>query len=219
MVGVMRLSRLALAGAGLLALGAAARAEEGVAVKSLLGTMGIIPKEREQIIYRERAPLVLPPKMDLRPPVEGESVQAKNPQWPNDPDVLARKRKEAEARTPVTESETRRMSDNNPRLSIDEIRAGRRPGAGIPTAPVVRHGDNSRDEHWVDPRVLRSQKQAEQTVEEAGIEPSRSRLVDPPSGLRASANGKPIQRNFEPVRNRNDEEADPKVYLREQAKR
>src|SRR3712207_2824982 len=65
-VGVMRFLGVALVGASLMVPGGAAWAEGGVAVKNLLGTMGLIPKEREQITYRERPPLVLPPKTDLR---------------------------------------------------------------------------------------------------------------------------------------------------------
>jgi len=43
-----------------------AGAQEGMFAKDLLGSVGIIPKERPRIDYRERAPLVLPPKMELR---------------------------------------------------------------------------------------------------------------------------------------------------------
>jgi len=38
-----------------------ASAQEGMFAKDLLGSVGIIPKERPRIDYRERAPLVLPP--------------------------------------------------------------------------------------------------------------------------------------------------------------
>src|SRR6476620_6077367 len=125
---IMRRSMRAAVAAALAALSAGARAEEGVAIKSLLGSMGIIPKEKDPIPYRERAPLVMPPKMELPAPAAAGAVQAANPQWPNDPDVVARKRREADARAPATQSETRRMSGNNPTLSPEELRAGRRAG-------------------------------------------------------------------------------------------
>src|SRR5215216_5964954 len=70
-----------------------ASAQEGMFAKDLLGSVGIIPKERPRIDYRERAPLVLPPKMELRDPADPQGLHAANPQWPNDPDVAA-------ARTP-----------------------------------------------------------------------------------------------------------------------
>ena len=93
--------------------------------RDLLGSVGIIPKERPRIDYRERAPLVLPPKMELRDPADPQALHAANPQWPNDPDLAGKRRREAEARAPVTQSETRRMSGNNPMLSPDEtVRAG-----------------------------------------------------------------------------------------------
>ena len=67
-----------------------ASAQEGMFAKDLLGSVGIIPKERPRIDYRERAPLVLPPKMELRDPADPQALHAANPQWPNDPDVARR---------------------------------------------------------------------------------------------------------------------------------
>jgi hypothetical protein len=139
---ILAFARVAAFAAGALAGAGGAAAQEGMFMKDLLGTMGIIPKERPPIEYRARAPLVLPPKMELREPADSRAVQAAHPQWPNDPDVLAARRREADARTPVTQTERRRL-EQNPTLSIHEIRQGRRPGAEIPTAPVVRRGDNA----------------------------------------------------------------------------
>ncbi|TMK50736.1 MAG: hypothetical protein E6G70_05135 [Alphaproteobacteria bacterium] len=42
------------------------------------------------IDYRERSPLVVPPKMDLPPPA-GTSAETKAPNWPKDPDEARRK--------------------------------------------------------------------------------------------------------------------------------
>ena len=95
-----------------------ASAQEGMFAKDLLGSVGIIPKERPRIDYRERAPLVLPPKMELRDPADPQGLHAANPQWPNDPDVAAAKRREADARTPVTQTERRRV-EQNATLSIE----------------------------------------------------------------------------------------------------
>lgn len=119
-------ARLALVCATVAGLsGTAARAEEGVAFKNLLGSMGMIPKDKDPIRYRERAPLVIPPRMELREPAAPESFASSNPQWPNDPDVAARKRRVAEQRNPVTESEIRRMSERNVRLTPQEMQQGR----------------------------------------------------------------------------------------------
>ena len=205
--------RLGVAGtAALMAATAGARAEEGVAIKNLLGSMGIIAPERDPIPYRERAPLVMPPKMELREPVAPGAVRAAHPQWPNDPDLAGKKRREAEARAPVTQSETRRMSDNNPRLSGEELRAGRRPGAGIPDGPV-RHGD--RDGVWVSPDQLRTRGGTQEAgTVTAGGAPVRRVLSDPPTELSRSASGGPIQKSFEPQVK--VDEADPRAFFREQ---
>jgi hypothetical protein len=205
----------ALAAAALMASLTGAPAQEGVFMKDLLGSMGIIPKEKPPIEYRERAPLVLPPRMELREPTQRTAVQA-NPQWPNDPDVLAERRRQAEENMPVTQTERRRL-EQNPTLSIHEIRAGRRPGAEIPTAPVVRRGDNQKDDFWVHPDRLRAEgKKDDDTVLQVGVEPERRELTQPPTGLRTAT--MPLKRDFE-APNHRDDEADPKVYLREQAAR
>ena len=192
----------------------AASAQEGMFAKDLLGSVGIIPKERPRIDYRERAPLVLPPKMELRDPADPQGLHAANPQWPNDPDVAAARRREADARTPVTHTERRRV-EQNATLSLEEIRSGRRAGAGIPDAPVVRRGDSSREDTWIHPDQLRREGRKEDTQLSSMDEPERRDLTQPPSGFR-----KPtlqVKRDFEVTRAEDD--ADPKVYMREQAKR
>jgi hypothetical protein len=212
---ILALARLgALAATAALASLTGAAAQEGVFMKDFLGSIGIIPKERPPIEYRERAPLVLPPKMELRDPADPRSIQASNPQWPNDPDVIAARRRAQEASLPVTQTEKRRL-DQNPTLSIHEIRQGRRPGAEVPNAPVVRRGDNARDALLVHPDELRAQGRKEDVALSSMEEPDRGRLTEPPPGFR-----KPTQKvkaTFE-VEHRVDE-ADPKAYWREQAAR
>jgi hypothetical protein len=211
---ILDLARLgALIGAAALASATGAAAQEGMFMKDLFGSIGIIPKERPHIEYRERAPLVLPPRMDLRDPADPKALAA-NPQWPNDPDVAAARRREADARTPVTETERRRV-EQNPTLSIHEMRAGRRAGAQVPNEPVVRRGDNVRETTWIHPDQLRREGVKKDEALSSMEEPERRDLVQPPAGFR-----KPtiqVKRDFE-VEVREDE-ADPKVYLREQAKR
>ena len=210
------LAGIVASGAFLLALGTAgaSRAEEGVVVKDLLGSMGLIEKSRPPITYRERAPLVIPPKTELRPPVDPRAATA-NAQWPNDPDVAAAKQKAAMERLPVTQSETRRMADRNARLTVDELRAGTKAGAGIPDGPVVRHGDNSREGHWVAPDKLRAQSKV---IDEAAVgpggEPQRRSLAEPPTGYRRSANNDKIRPDAEPVvRQSDNEQASPFSFI------
>lgn len=190
-------------------------AAEGEMMRDVLGSLGILEKQRDPIVYRERAPLVIPPKTDLRPPVEPGALANSSPQWPNDPDVAARKRKAADDRVPVTYSEARRMSDANPRLTNQELRAGTRPGASIPDAPVVRYGDNSREGHWVNPDVLRNQSrvQEEASVSPSG-EPDRKSLLQPPTGYRRSANGDKVQGDYAPVIRESDaQQASPFAFI------
>src|ERR671938_1032561 len=105
---ILDLARLnALAGAAALALTTGAAAQEGMFAKDLFASMGLIPKERPNIDYRERAPVVLPPRMDLRDPADPKGVVAANPQWPSDPDVAKAKRRDAAARVPVTDDRRR----------------------------------------------------------------------------------------------------------------
>ena len=208
------IARIGLAAAGLTAavFTTGAAAQEGQLVKDLLGNIGVIPKDKEAIDYRERPPLVLPPRMDLRDPAQPGSARARNGQWPNDPDVAERRRREAEAQTPVTETDAYRMNGRNTRLTIDEMRSGRRAGAGVPTAPVQAQSDNG---HWINPDVLRAQHAQGRSTEVAdGTEASRRSLTDPPSTYRRSATGQPIKGSFG-VTERVDE-ADPKVFLRQQ---
>ena len=45
--------------------------------------------EKKGIEYRERSPLVVPPKLDLPPPASADAKDA--PNWPKDPDEKRRK--------------------------------------------------------------------------------------------------------------------------------
>lgn len=210
----IRTARLGLLAASLTmtALSTAAHAEEGELVKSILGSIGVISEDRDAIDYRERAPLVLPPRMDLRDPAAPGSAQARNAQWPNDPDVAARRKQAAEDRTPITQTDRKRMSGENTRLTAEEMRAGRQAGAGVTTAPVKRP-----DNAWIHPDVLRAQGTHRSGDASSGDGGTRRSLTEPPSAYRQSATGQPIRGTWE-ARNRVDE-ADPKVFQREQAAR
>ena len=211
----MRAAMGAVVAGGLLMAAAGARAEEGVLMKSILGTIGIIPEDRPAIDYRERAPLVLPPRMDLREPARAEGAQARNAQWPTDPEVVARRREEAEARVPVSESQARRMNDRE-RLSPEEM-GGRRQTSSY-SQPQPARGEN-RDSIWVRPDVLRSQGRSggDDTAALADGEPTRTRLAQPPSGMRKPAPGAPVKADSEPVVR--EDEADPRAFQRQQARR
>src|SRR5215472_14226632 len=116
-----RLSAVAL-GAGLLFVTHAARAgddedeptfEERI-ISGIMHGLGGVNMDNSGIDYRERSPLVVPPKLDLPPPA-ASSTEVKAPNWPKDPDearrkaaIAARKKakpNEIEAARPLTPSE------------------------------------------------------------------------------------------------------------------
>jgi hypothetical protein len=183
----------------LLVAASGASAQEGEAVKSLLGSIGIIPKEKPPIQYNERPPLVLPPKMELRAPAPGgRGAEARNANWPKDPDVIAARKAAAEARTPYTSTELYKNSEGK-RLSVEEMRAGRDPnnyvsGNAMP-APVGRQADKS----LMSPDELRAFSTKDDDVKLSGDGLERRYLSDPPSGLLKAASGAPLKASADPV--------------------
>jgi hypothetical protein len=193
-------------------------AQEGLFFKSLLGDMGIIDQEREAIEYRERPPLVVPPKMELRQPVDSASVALRNPAWPKDPDVAAKKKAAADARKPVNSSDNSVLQGG--RLTPEQIRAGRKIDGGQgddPNAPRRTYGDNSKEAILVSPDQLRAgakSNKAEPTLA-YGVEPPRTDLIQPPPGYRLPAGNGPLKTTQEPPAPREDE-ANPIGFIRQQ---
>lgn len=87
---------------------------EGLGLKSADGD--------QEIHYRERAPLVLPPSDQLPPPEKAKAMP--NPAWPKDPDVARRKRIEKMEKNRDIEAE--RMREEDP-LPPDQLAPGPRP--------------------------------------------------------------------------------------------
>jgi hypothetical protein len=97
---MMRALRLAsvVLGIGLVMSANAARAEddeddstfEEKIIKQIMTGIGGTNMENTGIEYRERSPLVIPPRSDLPPPAAA-AVEAPVPNWPKDPDVQKRK--------------------------------------------------------------------------------------------------------------------------------
>src|SRR5262249_31358640 len=98
----LRLSAIVL-GVGLLMTSHVARAgddedddktfEEKI-IDNLMRGIGATNMDNTGIEYRERSPLVVPPKLDLPPPAAATEAQA--PNWPKDPDEAKRKAQIAE---------------------------------------------------------------------------------------------------------------------------
>lgn len=93
----LRLSVIAL-GIGVVMTAGVARAQddeedektfEEKIIEGIMAGIGGTNMENRGIDYRERSPLVVPPKIDLPPPAGSAEVKA--PNWPKDPDEARRK--------------------------------------------------------------------------------------------------------------------------------
>jgi hypothetical protein len=126
---MMRALRLAsvVLGIGLVMSASAARAEddeddstfEEKIIKQIMTGIGGTNMENTGIEYRERSPLVIPPRTDLPPPAAA-AAEAPAPNWPKDPDV--KRRREAK--------EARKKDNKDPReasriLTPSELAAGK----------------------------------------------------------------------------------------------
>ena len=93
----LRLGAVAL-GVGLVMTVGAARAQEDEddktfeekVIEGIMAGIGGTNMDNRGIDYRERSPLVVPPKLDLPPP-EPAKGEIKDPNWPKDPDEARRK--------------------------------------------------------------------------------------------------------------------------------
>lgn len=194
MAGHRILNIAALAGLAM-AFAAAPRPAEAQIMDGLLGFIGV-HEEKPEVDYRERAPLVVPPKNAL--PAPQESAASKNAAWPKDPDVQRRKAAAAAGRMPATETEEYKRQ-LNPHLPIDAVRSARKAGAGEAPTPGQVFGDNSREANWIHPDNMRAlNSKAQQTAgtssgaascDGAQEAPTRRYLTEPPSALRKCVAG------------------------------
>jgi hypothetical protein len=189
-VPALRVAVIAL-GVGLLITAGAARAEddedddktfEEKIIEGLMAGIGGTNMENRGIDYRERSPLVVPPKLDLRPP-EGAKAEIKAPNWPKDPDEARRKAAIA----------ARKKDNKDPReaariLTPSELNAAKStPGARTNNDPV--QPGNSLNNPMLSPAQLGYSGGLGglfrgNTTETAPFkgEPSRESLTQPPPG-------------------------------------
>ncbi|MFK5597079.1 hypothetical protein ACFZ8E_08745 [Methylobacterium sp. HMF5984] len=210
---------LILMAAAAIALPSAVQAQEtGELLRNTLSGIGLLEKPQAPIEYRERAPLVMPPKLDGKS-LPAPRAGAASAQWPKEPEVVERERAAAERRLPKGSQAQGRYEDNNATLSIDEMRSGRRADANLTREIERKPGENSREDSWVNPLDLIRGIGNEKT-EPAAAEPSRDVLTDPPKGYRQPPR-KIVRNTTDPINNptRERDEADPGVYLREQRAR
>jgi len=114
-------------GVGLVMIAGAARAQdddeddktfEEKIIEGIMAGIGGTNMDNRGIDYRERSPLVVPPKIDLPPP-ESAKTEIKDPNWPKDPDEARRKaviaRRKKENKDPVEASRVLMPSELNVR--------------------------------------------------------------------------------------------------------
>ena len=192
--------------------------ERGELLRNTLSGIGLLEKPQAPIEYRERAPLVMPPRLDGKA-LPAPRAGASSSQWPKEPEVVERERAAAERRVPKGNQAQGRYEDNNATLSVDEMRSGRRADANITREIERKPGDNTREDSWVNPLDLIRGIGNEKT-EPSAVEPSRDVLTDPPKGYRQPPR-KIVRNTTDPINNptRERDEADPGVYLREQRAR
>jgi hypothetical protein len=76
-------------------------------IDNIMAGIGATNMENRGIDYRERSPLVVPPKLDLPPPASA-SANVNVPNWPKDPDEARRKEAIAERQKARSKEVTRR---------------------------------------------------------------------------------------------------------------
>lgn len=177
-----------LVGSGLTLAALPVQAQDGSLMRNFLGTIGVIPAPQEDIDYRARAPLVVPPAMKLQEPTS--PATARNAKWPNDPDVAARRAAAKDALIPATEREKYIMGQR-PLLSQEEIQRGR-----VNTPPITTPHRSAMDESpyevmtqpiLIGREVAAQRNASAESAVKLGQEPPRRYLSDPPVGLRKPA--------------------------------
>jgi hypothetical protein len=189
----LRLSAVAL-GIGLLMASGAARAgdddeddktfEEKI-IEGIMRGLGGTNMDNTGIDYRERSPLVVPPKLDLPPPAAAAEAKAPAPNWPKDPDearrkaaIAARKKENkdpVEASRILTPSELnagRTASKSDPRGS-DSLQPGGDPGA---------HAILSPSQLGYEGGFMGMFKGNKAEIADFKGEPTRDALTQPPAG-------------------------------------
>ena len=201
-LGGVRRRGLAISAAFALALGLAAAparaGDDGEAplwegIGSTLGLESLFGVKREDksatIDYRDRAKLVVPPKIELPPPVASPTQGSAS--WPHDPDVERAKRERAAAEKPVRVfgPYLRRIP---PPMTGDVVTmsatAGQGPGqrpcnSGPGVACQTRPAPSI---NWNPLTWVGLEKKPETVL---GPEPDRDWLTDPPKGYREPVEG------------------------------
>jgi hypothetical protein len=159
-------------------------------LRQFLKDLGL-QRDGNQIEYRERAPLVVPPSRSLPPPRDADSV-ADNPAWPKDPDVQERnlaKKKSPRIASEVMEAEARPLSRSE--LDKGRIPSGQGQTKSAPTAEESARP--MRPEELKSKSIFSGMFSFGSNTETATFteEPARNSLTAPPSGYRTPSPNQP----------------------------
>lgn len=163
---------------------AAHAADDGAAPlwEGIGAIVGLTPTDiQDPIDYRARGKLVLPPKMELPPPAASAT---NNPAWPQDPDLLRRRKDRAalnEAPAKASPDRPRKINDLSPDSTVVTMSATAGQG---PTQRACPNGLKTLD--CRPPHGIMSALGLQTTApSQLGPEPDREWLTDPPKGYRA----------------------------------
>ncbi|WP_395666612.1 hypothetical protein [Methylocella sp.] len=201
---------------GLAAAPARAQAphEDTNPINSVLGFVGLqFDKESEAIDYRARAPLVVPPQLNL--PAPKATAAARDPSWPKDPDIVARRLAARESQRPAPQV----TPNTRVEMSQEELAEGR-----TKSLPQAGPADDCQASAGTPFCLYTPWKMltnvigggSSAAVTEAGVEPDRRYLTEPPKGYRkATAAMAPKQE----ITGEAPDAADTRAYQRQQERK
>jgi hypothetical protein len=105
-------------------------------IEGIMAGIGGTNMENRGIDYRERSPLVVPPKIDLPPPATG-SAEVKAPNWPKDPDEARRK-----AAIAARKKENKDPREASRILTPSELAQGKTAGAARTSNDPIQPGNS-----------------------------------------------------------------------------
>ena len=149
-VRVLRIGAVALA-VGFVMMTGAARAQEDddddktfeeKIIGGIMAGIGGTNMDNRGIDYRERSPLVVPPKLDLPPP-QAAATEVTAPNWPKDPDEARRKAQIAKRKKDKkdTRDATTVSNDAARPLSPSELNVGRTAAPAVAPNQVKQPGE------------------------------------------------------------------------------
>ena len=172
---------------------------------SLGGLFGVGGTPAPDIDYRERPPLVLPPKMTLRNPQQ--PVAARNAAWPVDPDVEARRKAAAQSKLPVIFLGSEEASAKTPQRELQKDRVAAQRGVSTQSPDNCFSGANNCT-RWNPNEGKNLPALPDKLV--SGTEPDREILTDPPKGYRLAT--KTVKATAEPPKPELDENSPRAIY-------